>query len=259
MFINNHICYVKFHKASNSKANLIILHGMGESSHDYLHLVTFFQNLDYNVIIYDHIGHGKSGGKRGDISHFSLWIDNLKHIVNFVKTKNSLKIFLIGHSMGGVIINNYVIKHNNVDGVIISATPTIFCSLTKYLRYPFYFFNWKKIKLNFNSKKIIHNSLKQNYFPYRLDYVTPRFLRNLLFLSISFLQKKIKSYVTPILCLYGLQDKIVRYDNGSYLIKNILSKDKNLILYQKSYHNLFHDIEKDKILIDIYLWLEQRK
>lgn len=42
-----------------------------------------------------------SSGDRGDVIDFNVWIDELKNIFDFVKQKNSLKIFLIGHSMGG--------------------------------------------------------------------------------------------------------------------------------------------------------------
>ncbi|WP_192833058.1 serine aminopeptidase domain-containing protein, partial [Candidatus Phytoplasma phoenicium] len=116
-----------------------------------------------------------------------------------------------------------------------------------------------KRKLNFQSSKISHISLTQNYHPYRLDYVTPRFLRNLLFLSLLFLQKKFQFYRTPVLCLYSVKDQIVSYQHGIFLRDHVFSSVKNLKLYQETYHNLFHDIEKERVLQDIYQWLEQQK
>ncbi|WP_239682428.1 alpha/beta hydrolase, partial [Candidatus Phytoplasma phoenicium] len=98
--MKNHFCYYRIITVNKPKANLIIVHGMGESSDDYLHLVIFFNKLDYNVLLYDVKGHGKSSGARGDITNFNIWIDELKNIVDLIKSKNSLKIFLIGHSMG---------------------------------------------------------------------------------------------------------------------------------------------------------------
>ncbi|MDV3165026.1 MAG: alpha/beta hydrolase, partial [Candidatus Phytoplasma australasiaticum] len=72
------------------------------------------------------------------------------------------------------------------------------------------------------------------------------------------LNKNFSSYLTPVLLLYGIQDKIISYKNGIHLLDSIKSKDKNLKLYHETYHNLFHDIEKSKICNDIILWLNDR-
>jgi alpha-beta hydrolase superfamily lysophospholipase len=260
MFLNKNIFYLNFETVDNPKANIIFLHGLGENTKDYLHLLNFFKSSNYNFLFYDQRGHGKSGGKRGDIKNFHIFIDDLKSIINFVKTKNNLKIFLIGHSMGGIIVNCYLVKYGDVDGAIISSVPFSIKEKTKkYLKYPFYLWNFKNKNLNFSSQNISHFDLNKDYNPYRLNYVTPRLLRNLLVLSPKFLKKKINCYLTPILILNSLKDKIAPYKDTDIFFNQIISKDKSLYFYKESYHNLFHDIEKKKVLKDIFLWLEKRK
>ncbi|KXT29175.1 alpha/beta hydrolase fold family protein [Candidatus Phytoplasma oryzae] len=258
MFFNKNIFYVNFKSVMNPKANIIFTHGLGENTQDYVHLANFFNSLSYNILLYDVRGHGKSSGKKGDIKNFHVFLDDLKYLVDFVKKKNNLKIFLIGHSMGGIIVNNYLVKYGNVDGAIISSTPVLFYKKNKFLKYPFYFFNFFKKKLNFNSSKITYIPIKKGFYPYRLDFVTPRLLRNLLFLSLIYLEKKINFYLTTVLFLYSLKDEIVFSENINVFFDKIMSKDKSLYFYEKSYHNLFHDIEKDKIFQDIFLWLEKK-
>ncbi|WBL31448.1 alpha/beta fold hydrolase [Candidatus Phytoplasma sacchari] len=259
MFFNKNIFYVNFKTVINAKANIIFTHGLGENTQDYNHICDFFISNSYNFLLYDVRGHGKSGDKRGDIKNFHIFSDDLKFLVDFIKKKNCLKIFLIGHSMGGIIVNTYVVKYKSIDGVIISSAPTFLNRKLKlYLKYPFYFFNFFVKKLNFYSPNISSILLKEDYFPYHLDFVTPRLLRNLLFLNLIYIQKKINFYSTAVLFLYSVQDKIVSHKNIDIFFDQIVSKDKKLCSYLKSYHNLFHDIEKEKVLKDIFLWLEER-
>ncbi|KAB8121772.1 MAG: alpha/beta fold hydrolase [Candidatus Phytoplasma cynodontis] len=259
MFFNKNIFYVNFKNAKNAKANIIFTHGLGENTKDYDHILDFFHFHNYNILLYDVRGHGKSGGKRGDIENFNIFLDDLKYLVYFVKQKNNLKIFLMGHSMGGIIVNSYLVKYGNIDGAIISSAPILFNRNIRYLRYPFYFFSFfKKKKLNFSSPYISHIPLNQGYYPYRLDYVAIRLLRNLLLLNLMYLKKNISAYFTNVLFLYSIKDKIVPYGNIEDFFIKISSKDKTLFSYTESYHNLFHDIEKEKALEDVLLWLEKR-
>ncbi|MFB5029655.1 MAG: Monoacylglycerol lipase [Candidatus Phytoplasma pruni] len=257
MFINKNFFYINFKKVPNPKANIIITHGLGESSQDYLPLADFLCQAGYNVILYDVRGHGKSGGSRGDVNNFHVLVDDLASLVKEIKKKSSLKIFLIGHSMGGIITNAYMVKYGEVNGSIISSAPTHTLN-NKHLKYPFYWFNFKPRKLNFLSNKIAHTPIYKGYFPYHLEYVTPRLMRNLLVLSPQYLQKRLSFYVGSVLFLYSIQDKIISFKNGSFLFEKVPSKDKKLILYQESYHNLFHDIEAAKAFEDTVLWLDQR-
>lgn len=59
MFIKNHFCFYMFKIVDKPKANLIIIHGMVESSDDYFYLIKFFNKIKYNVLLYDVKGHGK--------------------------------------------------------------------------------------------------------------------------------------------------------------------------------------------------------
>ncbi|MFW8664442.1 serine aminopeptidase domain-containing protein, partial [Candidatus Phytoplasma citri] len=80
----------------------------------------------------------------------------------------------------------------------------------------------------------------------------------LLVLSMRYLKKNFSSYVTSVLLLYSIKDQIISYKNGIYLLDSIQSNDKQLKLYQETYHNLFHDIEKFQICNDILVWLNKR-
>ncbi|MGA0447792.1 MAG: alpha/beta fold hydrolase [Candidatus Phytoplasma pyri] len=253
MIINNNIIYTDFKVVNNPKANIIITHGLGENSKDYYHLAKYFNQAGYNVLLYDVRGHGKSSGKRGDISNFHFFLDDLFQLVLFLKKINKLKIFLLGHSMGGIIVNSYVVKYSNIDGLIVSSAPTMIDKKYLFYQYPYYFFNFRKIKLNFPKS---NNILIDNYNPYSLVYVKPRLMRNILILSIKYLNKNLKKYLFPCLFLHSFQDKIVSYLHSKTLFNKIESKDKKINLYPYYYHNLFNVLEHKIIVSDILEWLD---
>lgn len=72
------------------------------------------------------------------------------------------------------------------------------------------------------------------------------------------MQKNFQFYRTTVLCLYIAKDQIVLYQHGIFLIDRIFSLVKNLKLFQETYHNLFHDIEKETFLQYILQSLEQQ-
>ena len=125
MILNDVFINVNIYNASKDikDTTLIFTHGLGEYSKSYNEVARFFQNEGFNVLTYDIRGHGKSSGKRGYIKTYQHFLDDLKELVSFAYSKTS-KVFLVGHSMGGLITNLYASTYNNVDGVIITASPT---------------------------------------------------------------------------------------------------------------------------------------
>lgn len=53
--------------ASPLRGSVVIMHGLGEHSGRYRHLAGFLNACGLSVRCYDHRGHGRSQGKRGDV------------------------------------------------------------------------------------------------------------------------------------------------------------------------------------------------
>lgn len=52
--------------ASATGHGVVIMHGLGKHAGRYKHVAHFFNELGWSVRAYDHRGHGRSGGARGD-------------------------------------------------------------------------------------------------------------------------------------------------------------------------------------------------
>ncbi len=98
------------------KGLLIVTHGYGEHSGFYDDLASFFTSKDFNVVAYDIRSHGLSEGKRGHVPKFDYFLDDLENVINFSRIKyKKLPVFLFGHSLGGSIVLNFLLKRDASD------------------------------------------------------------------------------------------------------------------------------------------------
>lgn len=120
---NVNIYYQGWLPEEHEKAVLLVVHGLGEHSGRYLNVVNHFVPLGYAVYGLDHIGHGKSEGVPECVEQFADFTDTLTIFYGMVtEWQENKPIFILGHSMGGLITSYYLLDHQaDFNGAIISA------------------------------------------------------------------------------------------------------------------------------------------
>ena len=105
------------------KAIICIMHGMGEHINRYNHVAEMFTTNGYAVIGCDQRGHGKSGGKRGHFPDFETFLNDVDTLLMQASTHfPDAKQILYGHSMGGNLVANYLLRRQpNIAGAILSS------------------------------------------------------------------------------------------------------------------------------------------
>lgn len=110
-----------------------LIHGFGEHSRRYIHMISTFLDAGYIVAADDHVGHGKTAmvnnvwGDWGDKGCHTMMEDEhtLKKIV--CEKYPNLPYFLFGHSMGSFITRDFIAKYGNeLNGATICGTTGIF-------------------------------------------------------------------------------------------------------------------------------------
>lgn len=254
MLINNNFLNVNLFSENKKNTTLIFTHGLGEYSKSYEETANFFKGQGYYVITYDIRGHGKSEGERGTIDSYQTFVNDLKKLVEFAYS-NTEKVYLIGHSMGGVITNIYASIYNDVNGVVIVASPTSYMKNIHSLRFiPSFIYQNKKIPINFNDSKLVHNN---NYVvdSFDLSYFKLKLIDEVLIKGMKKLIKNYKKYITPILLIYSEKDLLAPKSYGERFFNIIKSEQKELVVFKESYHNMFNDLEKGEVWQTILNWL----
>jgi alpha-beta hydrolase superfamily lysophospholipase len=106
------------------RALIVVTHGFGEHQGRYAAFVKRLVTQGYAVAIYDLRGHGDSTGKRGFAPSHEALQDDLKRVIVNAQARHEklLPLVLFGHSMGGNITGNYVLRNpQGVSAVILSA------------------------------------------------------------------------------------------------------------------------------------------
>lgn len=120
--------------ACKPKGIVQLVHGFGEHSRRYFHMIVKFLDAGYLVAADDHVGHGKTAlennntwGDWGDKGCHTMMEDehSLKKIV--CEKYPDLPYFLFGHSMGSFIVRDYMASYGSeLTGAIICGTAGIF-------------------------------------------------------------------------------------------------------------------------------------
>ena len=101
-----------------------IIHGFGEHIGRYRHVMQSLNDSKFNVYGVDLRGHGRSGGLKGHAPDLISLINDIEEFLKIVRAEHLyLPLFLFGHSMGGNLVLNYVIrdKSKELSGFIVSA------------------------------------------------------------------------------------------------------------------------------------------
>jgi acylglycerol lipase len=247
------------------KAVLLIAHGLAEHSGRYINLVNHFLPLDYAVYGLDHYGHGKSDGTRIYVKRFQEYIETLKIYFDMIrKWRPEKQIFLIGHSMGGLIAASYLIKYQDgLSGAVLSG-PGVKASdnvsstviiLGKVLSIIAPKAGLVKLDANGVSRD---PEVVQAYINDPLVYtgkITARLAAELLN-TIHSVSAKLSDITLPIFIVQGGADSLVDPSGAQMLYNNVASKDKAIKIYDGLYHEIFNEPEHDRVLNDVRQWIE---
>ena len=103
-----------------------IVHGLGEHSGRYHDWTASFCQAGIEVVAFDLIGHGHSGGPRGHVSDYELLLDDIALLVRELESHEDARPrWLYGHSLGGNLVLNYVLRRNPALSGVIATSPLL--------------------------------------------------------------------------------------------------------------------------------------
>ena len=102
---------------------VIIVHGLGEHSGEYEHVVERLVPAGFAISGFDLRGHGRSPGKRAFIHSWDDYRQDLRAFLNLINAERpDLPRFLLGHSLGGIIVLDYALRSpDDLQGVVAIA------------------------------------------------------------------------------------------------------------------------------------------
>jgi alpha-beta hydrolase superfamily lysophospholipase len=110
--------------AGDPWASIVLVHGLGEQSGRYEHVGDQFAAAGLDAWAYDQRGNGGSGGRRGDVEHWSQFHDDLAERLAAVRRgAGSRPSVIYGHSMGGLVVAGYLMSDRPKPDLAVLGSP----------------------------------------------------------------------------------------------------------------------------------------
>jgi alpha-beta hydrolase superfamily lysophospholipase len=260
--------FYRVYQAENERGRIVVAHGLGEHSGRYANVVNWLVPKGFSIWALDLRGHGQSAGIRGHVSRFDEYIEDLKTFIKIAKEgmPDAMKCFLLGHSMGGLIVLRFALRFPDIiDWVIASSPafglpkepPAIKVTLGKIM-------SLIKPTLSFGNEldktKISHDEAVVRAYqndPLVHDRITARWSTEF-FSAMESTNRQASAMKVPTLIQAAGDDHLVSTDATHSFFEKLTLADKTLHIYDGLYHEIYNEPEnqRERVLGDLATWLE---
>jgi alpha-beta hydrolase superfamily lysophospholipase len=246
-----------------AKGGVMLMHGLGEHSGRYPHVMRFFNSLGLSVRAYDHRGHGRSGGARGDVPDDETILQDAKLVFDDFAQKFSTPPILLGHSMGGLFAARFATGRLSPISALILSSPALAIPLSGVQK------GLLKILGTVAPGLGISNGLKTAFLshapaveqaylqdPHVHGKITSRLLHSML-AAKDFAQAQAHTLRIPTLLIVAGDDRLVDASGSREFSGKLAGGIGTMHLYNGFYHEIFNEVEQQRVFDDVRAWLNR--
>lgn len=240
---------------------IVLMHGLGEHCGRYAHVARFFKDCGFAVRAYDHRGHGRSGGARGDTPGAEAIMQDAKIVIDDFARNLSAPPLLLGHSMGGTFAAFYATRALSPLAGLILSSPALRIRLA----------GAQKLLLRILGAIApglgIPNGLDSKYLSHRQEVVdaydgdplvhpkiSARLLRAMLD-AIEYAQGHASALQVRTLLLVAGEDRLVDAGGSEAFFGKLAPGVGTMHRYAGYYHEIFNEVDAARVFDDIRAWL----
>jgi acylglycerol lipase len=262
------IAYRSWIPEGEPRAVVVIAHGVSEHGGRYRYVVERLVPEGFAVYAIDHRGHGRSSGSKARIDRMAHVVADLDALIDRIRaTHPGLKLFLLGHSMGGTVAVAYALRRQDkLDGLALSAPLAAIEAAPLPLRIVARVLS--KIAPGAGILDIDAGDVSRDPDEVRAYDADPLNHRGKLPArtvqeladTIGTFHDGVPAITVPLLVMLGTGDQLVPTDGCRMVHDRAGSADKTLRVYDGFYHELFNEPagERERPLGDLAAWLAER-
>jgi acylglycerol lipase len=257
--------YRTWQPGTTAHAAVLITHGLGDHSGRYTDLAESLVAEGNAVYALDQRGHGRSAGPR-TAGRIADSVADLSTMVGLIKRDlPGRKVFLVGHSWGGLVTLAYAVDHpHDIQGLILSApaarpknAAAIQILLGKLLA---------NVAPNTGVATIPYDKVCRDPHVVEAQRTDPltyqgpiraRMASDTL-AAMKHVATGLPDLSIPVLLLHGTGDVIADPSTSRYVHDTIGSPDRTLKLYEGLWHQVFNEPQRESVYTDVNAWLNQR-
>ena len=247
------------------RAVVCLVHGMGEHSGRYAHVADALIQAGYILFTFDIRGHGKSSGLRGHTPSYEALMKDISSLLEVAnKQFPQLSSFLYGHSLGGNLVLNYILRRQSHLKGVIATDPwlrlafepprfkIILAQITNYI--------WPSFsqKNGLDTKVLSHDP--EVVYAYENDPLVHDHISARMFISIyqagQWALEHASELPIPLLLMHGGDDKLSSVE-ASREFADKITKNCTLKIWDGLYHEIHNEPEKEEVFKFLIDWLDK--
>jgi alpha-beta hydrolase superfamily lysophospholipase len=251
--------------ADEPKAALVIVHGLGEHGGRYPNLVNHLVPRGYAIYACDLRGHGRSPGQRGYAGSWTEVREDVRAFVGLVQDREPGRpLFLMGHSLGGLIALEYALHcPEGLQGLIASApglsSEGLSAAMVAVSRVLSGLWPRLSLETGLEAAAISRDpAVVEAYIndPLVHSKGTPRMAVEAL-RAIEWTMAHASDLRLPLLVVHGAADRIVPVEASRSFFERVDCSDKECREYEGCYHELHNDLGWERPVAEVGDWLDR--
>lgn len=249
---------------AQARGVVVIAHGFGEHSDRYQHVAQRLVAEGYATYALDHRGHGRSEGPRAVIDRLADAVSDLDELAVLAGDAHpGLPVFMLGHSMGGLLAVQYALAHQDrLTGLLLSgalaaldAAPAPARLIARMLSVVA-----PRAGLIALDASLVSRD-PQVVAAYRADPMVhhgklpARTVAELMAAGQRF-PELVAQIRVPTLIMYGSEDRLCPPSGSVMLGERIGAADITITPYEGLYHEILNEPEQETVLDDVCAWLD---
>lgn len=252
--------FCRWHDAGAQSPCLVILHGHGEHSGRYAELFELLTREKWSFVAPDHRGHGKSEGKRVFVNSFNDFLMDIDSLIDQIpQWMNRISpVCMFGHSLGGLMATHWCEKNQARVQAVLLSSPCLGINL------PLPIILLNRMIRKFKPSFVYRNPIYPPYLTHNIEEVEK-------YKSDGFIQRRITAQLLyemllacsqvptlypdgssfPFYLLMAEEERVVDIRKTEDFFARIKAPSKKLFRYPGFYHEILHELHKERVFTDI--------
>ena len=260
------------HLRPGCRAVVVIVHGYAEHVGRYAELLAALDAAGYECHLLDLRGHGRSSGVRGHVRRFGEYLDDLDLFLERIaevrpqEPGRTPPRILIGHSLGGLISLQYVLRRPDAFAALAVSSPF----LRPRMKLPRLKVRMASIASRLTPALLMQSDLQTRWLShdpavvaaYEADPLVFKTVKPRWFFEARRAQQEVFERAgeirLPALVLLGSADPIADPETSHQVYERLGSADKHLEIYEGFLHEILNEVERARVVRDLLAWLDAR-
>jgi lysophospholipase len=255
--------------AQRPRAVLVLAHGINEHVGRYAELGERLVDAGYTLIGVDHRGHGLSAGdspKTSNIRRFDDFVDDYIAFFDATRATSDVPVVMMGHSMGGLIATRAALRAQDRAAALVLSGPALKLVVKMTA--------WQKrialliarVAPNLSLPQGDGDSLSRDPAvrlavesdPLVINEPMRFGIARQLFLLSEQTRARASDIQLPLLAMHGGADQVTDPDGTREFVELASSPDKELVIWPDDLHEIFNELDRDKVIHHLVAWLDRR-